>query len=506
MLACDDNNACTDDSCDVVDGCVYTANTIPCTDGDACTADDQCADGACEPGEPVVCEDGNECTDDSCHELLGCLFDTNTDPCDDGNACTDGDVCAAGVCAGADPVPCQDNNICTDNSCNPATGCVFTPNTLPCDDGDSCTIDDACDGGACSGDGVLVCDVEDYCLLNGCVAACHVASCDADVGCVFDVVAPCCGNNITEPPEQCDDGNLADNDGCSSGCESEQPPGHYFILTGNPSPQNVFDQIVVTFRYPNNLTNGIWHGPSNLILVGEFNESGYWKHPANQGGYPNSPNNGSGRYGRMVQMPANQLVAYTTSPSSDGMGPAYPADLRLATIDENGNLGAPMNAQFSDGYNGTCNILSSSATEFFVYDGATTIRKYDTTPGSGQLTHAGNITMSKGLAANGTCNGGGCYGGTFAWDGKYFYFAQVQKGSGDLNYWVYSPGGQFQANYQAAGGGGINGTYFDWSVGRYAIHDGYGNRQGGDIYSAVSNGSDSQCYGPASPAHTLNNN
>ena len=37
------------------------------------------------------------------------------------------------------------------------------------------------------------------------------------------VVNQICGNTILESPEQCDDGNLANNDGCSSTCEAESP-------------------------------------------------------------------------------------------------------------------------------------------------------------------------------------------------------------------------------------------------------------------------------------------
>jgi cysteine-rich repeat protein len=37
---------------------------------------------------------------------------------------------------------------------------------------------------------------------------------------------PICGNGSTEPPEQCDDGNTNDGDGCSSICQMEEPvPG-----------------------------------------------------------------------------------------------------------------------------------------------------------------------------------------------------------------------------------------------------------------------------------------
>jgi hypothetical protein len=68
--------------------------------------------------------------------------------CSDGNACTSGDQCAGGQCQGS-PVVCNDSNPCTDDSCNPGTGCVYTPdNTNTCSDADACTRD-ACVNGAC---------------------------------------------------------------------------------------------------------------------------------------------------------------------------------------------------------------------------------------------------------------------------------------------------------------------------------------------------------------------
>ncbi len=46
---------------------------------------------------------------------------------------------------------CNDNNACTTDTCNAATGCVFTNNTNACSDGNACTINDTCGGGSCSG-------------------------------------------------------------------------------------------------------------------------------------------------------------------------------------------------------------------------------------------------------------------------------------------------------------------------------------------------------------------
>ncbi len=46
---------------------------------------------------------------------------------------------------------CNDQNPCTDETC-PAGSCVYSNNTLPCDDGDACTLEDVCSGGTCSGE------------------------------------------------------------------------------------------------------------------------------------------------------------------------------------------------------------------------------------------------------------------------------------------------------------------------------------------------------------------
>jgi len=149
---CNDTNPCTDDACDSEDGCVYTNNTNPCEDGNACTAGDVCGDGACNPGTPVDPNDNNPCTDDSCDPDTGVHNDPNTNPCDDGNACTSGDACGGGSCQPGGPLGCDDGNPCTDQACDPGTGCVYTNNTAPCDDGDPSTSNDTCSGGICVGE------------------------------------------------------------------------------------------------------------------------------------------------------------------------------------------------------------------------------------------------------------------------------------------------------------------------------------------------------------------
>lgn len=154
---CDDGNACTNDSCTAASGCVQTNNTASCNDGDACTVNDTCSGGACEPGARVNCDDGYVCTTDWCDPATGCVREFNSYSCDDGNACSVNDTCSGGVCVPGTPVNCYDGNDCTTDSCNPATGaCIHTNNSEWCSDGNFCTVNDVCSGGVCTG-GVCYC-------------------------------------------------------------------------------------------------------------------------------------------------------------------------------------------------------------------------------------------------------------------------------------------------------------------------------------------------------------
>jgi hypothetical protein len=120
---CDDGNPCTDDSCDPATGCVRVINTRPCDDGDACTTNDICDGGYCRAGTATDCNDNNSCTDDSCNPASGCAHANNANACDDGNACTTHDTCGGGACVGGAPLNCDDDNCCTADSCSPASGC-----------------------------------------------------------------------------------------------------------------------------------------------------------------------------------------------------------------------------------------------------------------------------------------------------------------------------------------------------------------------------------------------
>jgi hypothetical protein len=274
-LVCDDANACTDDACDPLSGCVYTANAAPCDDHDLCTTDDTCALGACSGLENPQCQctvdadcaaydDGDLCNgtltcsaEGKCQVADGTVVTCSPDlggpcdevycepttgqcavkdaldgtTCDDGNACTENDVCAAGACLG-DIRTCTDDNACTDDDCAPATGCTFTPNAATCDDGNACTVDDACVEGACTGTPEPSCqcdanadcaDLEDGDLCNGtlvcegnqCVVApSTVVVCPAQTGCTQFECVPETGACVEKTAA--DGTSCSDDDKCTA--------------------------------------------------------------------------------------------------------------------------------------------------------------------------------------------------------------------------------------------------------------------------------------------------
>jgi hypothetical protein len=148
---CEDGNPCTDNFCDPMSGCQTVNNTNPCNDNDACTTGEACSGGSCGGGSAVTCNDGNGCTTDTCVSPGGCVYTPNTNPCNDNDACTTGEACSGGSCGGGSAVTCNDGNGCTTDTCAPASGCVFTANSDPCDDGVICTNNDTCSGSMCTG-------------------------------------------------------------------------------------------------------------------------------------------------------------------------------------------------------------------------------------------------------------------------------------------------------------------------------------------------------------------
>jgi len=221
---CDDDNICSTDFCDPAKGCVHLHNTAPCDDGDVCTLSDKCANGVCKPASSLKCDDANPCTDDSCNPAQGCVFSPNAAQCNDQNACTTGDACTAGACVGKALVDCNDGNPCTVDSCVPATGCKHLPLDIPCDDGNACTNGDACVNGTCTPGPALACDdfnacTEDACdPKSGCTHTNRPDGTACDDGSKCTLTDQCASGKCTgSNPPDCNDGNPCTSDTCEPG-------------------------------------------------------------------------------------------------------------------------------------------------------------------------------------------------------------------------------------------------------------------------------------------------
>merc|ERR1711991_654446 len=144
---CPANTACLTYTCNA------TAGACDVTDvGAACTSDDICKKPSCNPSTgcvkvdktaaeiAAVCNDNNACTTDSCASNA-CVYTVST-TCPSDNACS-AYVCNAttGVCDETRTV-CNDGDQCTIDTCNTATGCVYTPLSQP-------AVDALCNPGNC---------------------------------------------------------------------------------------------------------------------------------------------------------------------------------------------------------------------------------------------------------------------------------------------------------------------------------------------------------------------
>jgi cysteine-rich repeat protein len=265
-VVCNDNNACTDDSCDPTLGCKYVANTVNCSDGNACTQGDKCASGACVSGTGKTCNDGNLCTADSCNTTTGdCVFNggaMNGSSCDaDASLCTAGDSCQSGNCVAGPKLACDDGQLCTSDSCDPVKGCQHTANNAPCNDGNACSGPDVCSGGVCAPP-PLSCDDNNPCTIDSCnpqSGCAHLnvldkTSCGPTSICFSGTcTAGKCGDTVlmTLLGEQCDDGNTASGDGCSAICKEED------TACADGTREGLMDKV----RYPKVAQcNGPWVG------------------------------------------------------------------------------------------------------------------------------------------------------------------------------------------------------------------------------------------------------
>jgi hypothetical protein len=163
---CNDNSACTTDSCvgggTTVAFCRNTpvaAGTL-CADGNTCNGVEVCDGlGTCQPG----------------------TIQAAGTACPDGDLCNGNEVCnGAATCISGTPPVVNDNNSCTADACDSATGVVHIP--LP--DGTACNGTGVCTAGTCSVN----------CAHDKCVTGIALtASCDTCVANICSGDPFCCG-------------------------------------------------------------------------------------------------------------------------------------------------------------------------------------------------------------------------------------------------------------------------------------------------------------------------
>ncbi|MFQ5478390.1 MAG: DUF4215 domain-containing protein, partial [Candidatus Binatia bacterium] len=177
--------------------------------------DEACGDSILDSGEQ--CDDGNVTNGDCCSSA--CTAEVSGLSCDDGDSCTPADVCdGSGSCVAGGTLcgdgvldaacgeQCDDGNLADGDCCS--GNCQIDVDGSPCqDDGNPCT-DDLCQSGTCGhGFNDDPCDTGNQCTIGD--------SCSAGV----------C---VAGPPVDCSDGNSCTDDGCD--------PGSGCVHSSNSSP------------------------------------------------------------------------------------------------------------------------------------------------------------------------------------------------------------------------------------------------------------------------------
>ncbi len=145
--------------------------------------------------------------------------DPDTVDCDDQDSCTT-DTCDPQIGCVHTPVDCHDNDACTTDSCDVANGCLNIP--VDCDDADACTTD-TCDAVAGCQYVAVDCDDADACTTDTCheVEGCQYAAvdCQDDDACTVDTCDAIEG--CLTAPLDCDDADACTVDSCDAveGCQ-----------------------------------------------------------------------------------------------------------------------------------------------------------------------------------------------------------------------------------------------------------------------------------------------
>jgi hypothetical protein len=190
---------CTTGTCDAALGCVAAPvnEGKKCSDGNVCTVADVCVAGTCVGGPADCSVLDSDCREGFCDPVAGSCKSKPANPgaaCAADTPCGGVGLCAAGSCA-ATPVDCSGlDGPCVTGVCDAATGgCKSIPANegADCDDGRTCTTNDACAGGFCLGGGVDCSELDGDCAVGVCSDSGGCESAPAPAGLSCDDGAPC---------------------------------------------------------------------------------------------------------------------------------------------------------------------------------------------------------------------------------------------------------------------------------------------------------------------------
>ena len=181
----------------------------------------------------VLCAAPTDCQNPgACDPGTGtCVYAARPDgqDCNDGDACTLKDACKDGVCAGGEKQTCPAVDQChSTGTCDPKTGCTNAElaDGTACDDGNLCTQVDVCTSGACEGT-PLSCASGDECkptgVCNAGTGQCDYTAAPDDTECTLfagtaDETASSCKGGLCQ--SLCPTGHTdCNHDMRSDGCE-----------------------------------------------------------------------------------------------------------------------------------------------------------------------------------------------------------------------------------------------------------------------------------------------
>jgi len=210
---CDDNNQTAGDGCSA--SCRIEASFWSCPPkGGTCTKTVKCGDGKVEDTEK--CDDGNKKDGDGC---TSCVIDSGWNCPVPGQKCVPD--CGDGVKLSVEE--CDDGNATTGDGCT--STCHVEPGYVCAKPNAACTKtvcgdgkvegDEVCDKG--SKNGLFTGDPNN----PGCSLNCTPEPKCREANGTTHACAATCGDGMKMGKEECDDGNLADGDGCSSTCTKE---------------------------------------------------------------------------------------------------------------------------------------------------------------------------------------------------------------------------------------------------------------------------------------------